>query len=132
MGIQSLSLATGATVSATGGTAFTLTPDGVSVPNGVHVVKASETDFRIRPNATFKVKQPTVDSLGVYTKDKKSVLYVQPKILASGQTVFNLVRIEVEIHPETSASDAADLRKIGSQLLFDADTDAFWISGSIA
>lgn len=78
MGIQSLGLLAGATVSATGGTAFTMTPDGVDVTSGVHVADAAVSDFRVRPNATFKTKQPVLQQDGKYTREKRSVSYNVP------------------------------------------------------
>lgn len=132
MGIQNLSILEGATLSATGGVAVNFVPDGQSVVNGVHVVNSAETDFRIRENATFKYKPPALQADGEYSKAKNTALYVQPKILASGKTVFNLVEIRTEIHPEVSAADAAILRGQGAQLLFDSDVTSFWTVGNLA
>jgi len=116
----------------TGGSDETFTSDGISVSGGIHLADAAQTDFRIRKNMTIKNKPPTLLSDGSYSKDKKSITFVFPKILASGKTIFNLVRIEREVHPETSAADALDLAMIGAQLLTDSDFTAFWASGSMA
>lgn len=130
MALIGMSIPAGATLAATGGTAKSFTTDGVDVTSGVHLSDASAADFRVRPNCTFKVKQPSLDSQGVYSKDKKSVTYVVPKILASGKTVFNLIRIEREVHPESSQAEADHLNNMGAQFLFDSDTSAFWSAGS--
>lgn len=132
MSLQTMSIPAGATLSAAGGTAKSFTPDGLTVASGIHLADASVTDFRVRPNMTIKVKQPSLDAAGVYSKDKKSVTYVVPKILASGKTVFNLIRIEREIHPESTAAEQDHLLNVGAQLLFDTDVTAFWSSGSLA
>lgn len=115
-----------------GGTDMSLAPDGVSIPNGLHLSVPADADFRIRRNLTVKSKIPSLSSLGVYSKDKKSVTYTAPKILASGQTVFNLIRIEREVHPESSAAEALELNMIGAQILSDSDFAAFYSGGSLA
>jgi len=114
----------------TGGTSQTLQADSQIVVGNLHLIDASVTDYRIRPNMTAKVKQPTLDSAGVYSKDKKSLTYVEPMILASGKTVFNLIRIEREIHPEASAQVQAQLLFTGAQMLVDTDFTNFWNVGS--
>lgn len=116
----------------TGGSDLTLTPDGVTVANGVHVSDAAQTDFRVRRNLTVKNKPPVLSSTGVYSKDRKSMTFVAPKLLASGETVFNLIRIEREVHPESTAAEALDLTMVGAQLCSDTDFTAFWSAGSLA
>lgn len=131
MGLQNASILVGSTLSATGGTALTFSLDGQQVSGGIHVSDAATTDFRVRPNFTAKTKIPTVDSLGVYSKGKRSLTFVRPKILASGKTVFPLVRIELEDHPEMTQAEVDALISQGAQLLFDADCTAYWRTGSL-
>lgn len=116
----------------TGGSDMTFTDDGVTVANGLHVSNAANTDFRVRENMTIRTKNPTINSAGVYSKDKKTVTYVEPKIIASGATVFNLIRVEREVHPETTAAEALNLNMMGGQILSDADFTAFWAAGSLS
>lgn len=132
MGLNNAAVNAGTTLSFAGGTAKALTPDGQTVQNGLHLIDASVADFRTRPSATVKFKAPSLDSLGIYGKDKKSIVYVEPMLLASGKTVFNLVRIEREIHPETSAAAALDLLTKGAQMCFRTDFTQFWATGSLA
>lgn len=133
MAIQNAVVKSGSTaMTPTGGSDVTFTPDGLSVANGIHVADAAQTDYRIRRNMTLKNKVPTLLADGSYSKDKKSVTLVVPKILASGKTVFNLIRLEREVHPESTAAEALDLCMIGAQLLSDSDFTAFWSSGSLA
>jgi hypothetical protein len=81
---------------------------------------------------TVKYRPPAVDpKTGVYGKDKKSMTYVKPLVLSTGQVIFQTVRIEREMHPSETAANAAEMNKIGAQLLSDTDTDAFWASGSM-
>lgn len=133
MPVQSAVVKSGATaMTPTGGSDLTLTPTGLTVANGIQIANAAQTDFRIRQNCVLKVKQPTINGLGVYSKDKKSVTFVAPKILASGSTVFNLIRIEREVHPESTAAEMTELNMIGAQLLSDSDFTNFWQGGSLA
>lgn len=132
MGIRTMSLLSGATISATGGTALVFTDDGTTVQNGVHLVVPATTDYRVRESATWKYRAPTINNDGSYTRDKKSVSYNVPQILASGAIVNNVIRIEREVHPELSAANATALNKIAAQLLTDADTDNFWAAGSLS
>jgi len=128
---MSLTILDGATVSATGGTGKTYTTDGTIIVGGIHLADASVTDFRIRPNITARVRMPQLQADGSYTKMKISAVHTVPQILASGKTVFNLVRTELEVHPELSAAAATELRNKGAQLLFDSEMTNFWSAGSL-
>lgn len=132
MSLKNASLLTGATVSATGGTALVFADDGVTVPNGVHLVVPATADYRVRQNATCKFRPPALLADGSYTRDKKSVSYTVPQILASGKVVNNVIRVEREVHPELGASAATDMNRIAAQFLFDSDTDNFWSAGSVS
>jgi len=122
----------GGTVSATGGTSKTFTSDGMVVPGGIHLIDSSVTDFRTLPNSTVKYKGPVLKADGKYTKGKHSFVSVRPFLSADGMTHFNLVRTEIEIHPEASSTELANLRSLGAQQLTDTDTDSFWSTGSLA
>lgn len=131
MGLKNMSLLTGATVSATGGTAVVFADDGVTIPNGVHLVVPADTSYATRRSAVAKFRPPILNTLGEYSKDKKYISYTKPMTLASGKVVNNVIRVEREVHPELSAADAADLNKIAAQLLVDSDGDNFWAAGSL-
>lgn len=131
MALKDMSLLTAATVASTGGTALVFSDDGITVPNGVHLIVPADADYQTRRMATFKVRPATVAKAGVsISKDKKSVSFAQPKVLLDGSVVFNLIRIEREMHPTVTAAEAAEFNRIGAQLLTDTDTDAFWANGS--
>jgi hypothetical protein len=121
--------ATGITVVA--GTDQTFSNDGAVINNGVHLVDAGQADFRLRRTLTFKVKQPTYGAVSGYSKDRKGITLTCPKLLADGSTSFNLIRMEREVHPETTAAEQADINRVGAQLLSDADFDSFWSVGSL-
>jgi hypothetical protein len=133
MSLKNMSVQTGATFGAmVGGTALVFSDDGVTIPNGVHLVVPATSDYRVRQSITAKYKPPAVATDGVYGKDKKTFSYTVPQILASGKIVFNVVRVEREVHPELSAAAALDLLVIAGQLCFDADTTNFWAAGSLS
>lgn len=132
MGLKSMSLLAGGTVSATGGTAQVFADDGQTIQNGVHLIVPADTDYQTRRQATAKYRPPTLDvKTGVYGKDKKSISYAKPIILTDGRVVFNTIRLEREVHPSLSAADALELNTIGAQMLTDADAAGFWATGSM-
>lgn len=133
MGLKSMSLLTGAAVSASGGSALVFADDGITIPNGLHLVVPADADYQTRRQLTAKYRPPALDSkTNSYGKDKKSLCYVQPIVLSDGRVVFNTLRIEREVHPSLSAAQCTDLNKIGAQLLSDSDADAFWATGSLS
>lgn len=132
MGLKNMSLLASGTVSTTGGTAQVFAEDGVTIANGVHLIVPADADYRTRRQCTVKYRAPSLDTkTGSYTKDKKSMTYVIPEVLATGAVVFHTLRIEREVHPNISAAAAAEMNKIGAQLLTDSDTDAFWATGAL-
>lgn len=132
MGIKTMSLLSGATLSATGGTALAFTDDGVAINGGVHLVVPATADYRVRESATVKYRAPVLQADGTYLRDKKSISFNVPQILANGKIVNNVIRVEREVHPELSAANATALNKIAAQLLFDTDLDNFWAAGSLS
>lgn len=132
MGIQSASLPLGATFAPTGGVATTLTPDGTTVPNGIRVVVATDTTAATRRNATLKARSAVINSAtGKFSgKDKRAAVFCIPEILADGSITFDLVRVEIECHPQSASTKLAALKSAGLCMLADADFDNFWQLGS--
>lgn len=133
MSISTLSLqknATGGTT--TGGTAMALSSDGVSVKNGIHVADMNEVNFLVRTNLTLKTRNPAKQADGTYSKAKRFATIVVPKIITSGEVVFNLVRVETEAHPQMTDAELTNLMMLGAQLLTDSDLTAFFKTGSLA
>ena len=132
MGLKTMSLLAGATVSTSGGTALVFADDGITISNGVHLVVPADADYQTRRQVTAKYKPPTLDpKTGAYSKDKKSISLALPIVLTDGRVVFNTIRIEREVHPSLSAANAEELNKLGAQLLTDADVVNFWAAGSL-
>lgn len=133
MGLKTMSLLAGASVAATGGTALVFADDGVTIQNGVHLVVPADADYQTRRQVTAKYKPPTLDpKTNAYSKDKKSISLSLPQVLTDGRVVFNVIRIEREVHPSLSAAAAAELNLLGAQLLIDADVSSFWGAGSLS
>lgn len=131
MGVLSTTLKEDATsIAATGGTDLLYTSDGVEIPNGVHLAAKSVADYTVRPSITFKTRNPQLVN-GVYTKGKRWMTFTQPKVKADGTVAFNVCRIELEVHPESSAAEALDVAYQAAQLLFDSDTADFVATGAI-
>lgn len=133
MPIKGASIANGPTISITSGTAVTLTDDGQLVSGGTHVIDASVTDFRIRPNLTFKTKQPSLQTDGVsWSKGRKSVTITHPKVLANLKQEFPSMKIELLDHPEMTVAEVTKLKEWAVQVIWDTDFSNFWSTGSQA
>lgn len=132
MGLKTMSLLASATVAATGGTALAFLDDGVSINNGIHLIVPADADYQTRRQVTAKVKQPTLDpKTGVYGKDRKTISLTVPMVLADGKVVFNVIRVEREVHPSFAAASAVEMNNLAAQLLIDADVANFWAAGTL-
>jgi hypothetical protein len=115
-----------------GGVALPFEEDGQEVKSGIHLHAPSITDFRVRPNITVKNRNPVLLADGTYTKAKRWMTVVIPKELTSGKITFNLVRIEIEVHPESTVAETDNIAFLGAQLCSDADFQTFIRTGSLA
>jgi hypothetical protein len=133
MSILALSLQKNATSGTTvGGTAMALSSDGQTVKNGIHVADMSELNFLIRSNMTLRTRNPVLQSDGSYSKAKRFMTIVVPKIIASGAVKFPLIRIEIEMEPEMTLAEQTNLLLLGAQCFTDADLQSFLSYGSLA
>lgn len=133
MSLQNASIAADATVTVTGGTAFTFSWDGQQTGNGLQLINANNTDFKTRETLLAKYRRPSVDSLGVYGKAKKTLSFVDPLVTTDGSTKFPLIRIELEDMPsEMTVAQNLEMRKKAAQMLIDSDFENFWQYGSMA
>lgn len=133
MALTNATLLNGATISATGGTTVNFAPSGTEVPDGVEIIDTGAADYRTRVKISCRSKMPTYNSATqTYSKGKRMVNITFPKILASGETVFPIVRLEVEDHPEQTAAERLEMLKYISQVCFDADFATFFTTGSKA
>lgn len=132
MSLQNASILSGATVSASGGTAQNFVPDGLEVKGGIHIVDSSVADFRIRPAITAKSAQPVTLPDGTFTKDKRVITLAEPFIDSKGVVQYDYLKIERRMHPESPAAKGVSLLTKGAQLCVDADFANFWALGSPA
>lgn len=131
MGAQNVTLYDGATIAATGGTAQAFTPDGVTVENGVHLADAAEPSFKLRSQLILKTKNP-VSQNGQYTKGKRWITSIEPFALSDGSVVPNVVRTEIEIHPDTPPADAEAFVGKHAQTLFGSGLASFRTTGNLS
>jgi hypothetical protein len=132
MGLKIMSLLASATVAASGGSALAFATDGVSIANGLHLMVPADADYQTRRQVTVKNRPPAFDQkTSSYGKDKKTMSLTLPLVLVDGRVVFNVIRVEREVHPTLTAAAALELNKLAAQLLTDADTTDFWANGSL-
>lgn len=133
MSLKTMTLLSGASLAATGGTAITLSDDGVSVQGGLHLIVNEDTDAMARRTVTVKNRPASYDPrTKTWSKVKQSMVFAKPMTLADGSVVFNTIRLEREVHPSVQQADAFAFNVIGAQLLFDADVCPFWHTGSLS
>lgn len=133
MPINGASIPENATLAPTGGTAKTFTSNGLTIKNGIQLIDASVTDFRIRPSVTLTVTPPYLNkAVGQWTKGKKTLSFTYPKLLANGAQEFPNISVTLKDHPEMTVAEIQRLCNYAAQFLFDADFTAFWNTGSVA
>lgn len=132
MGIQSITVAVGATgMTPVGGTATLFSRDDVKVNNGIHVSDPA-TAFLSRPAISFRSRPPVLQPDGRWSKAKRMVSAVIPKVLADGTTSFTVYRGEVECHPECTSAEVMSVVCLGQQGFTDAEAADFIAAGSLS
>lgn len=134
MPVTSASILVGATASLSGGTATPFVSSAQAVVNGVQIVASGDTNPATRRNMTLKSRAANLDpSTGKYSgKEKRQFVICVPEVLSDGSITFDLIRIEIEAHPQSSAGKMALLRGYGLSVLADTDFDNFVNLGSLA
>lgn len=125
MALRNATILTGATISATGGTASTLKATGLVVTGGVQVCDFGVADIRLRPTITFKSRPAQLQRDGSWSKQKVDYTIRQPKLLADGSTVVNFASGTISVHPETTDAELTKLISWNCQINFDADFTDF-------
>lgn len=121
----------GATYAPTGGADITFSANGESLSNGIVTQNNAETNYFAREKLYAQSRQPQLQGDGEYSKLKNSLRIVRPQVLESGKVVYNLIRIETEVHPLAVSTEAANLRSLGLAALADSDLTNFWETGSL-
>lgn len=134
MGLNSFTVADSATsLSVTGGTVKTYTPDGQTVSNGIHVADNSVTDFRVKPHITWKNRNPQRNSDGTFGKGKREVVVTVPYLDATtGKVEYCTERYSSEASPVIPAATRKNARYIMAQCLFDTDSENFHVVGDLS
>jgi hypothetical protein len=117
-------------ISVTGGTGTVYEDDGLEVRNGIHVVDTTEADFLDRKHITLRNRPYSLQSDGSYSKGVRSIVVTMPHELADGTRSFGVVRLSFELHPELTAAQINELRRLAAQVANDAETDNFFLYGS--
>ena len=132
MSLSSASILKDGTIGVTGGTAKAFTRIG----GDLNVAKCvfDGTNYLDRTEAIFtrKEPQPVGSSPDGYSKVRRYVYLKVPKVLASGETVYDYVKVEFARSVETTAAETTTLLITASQLFSDSDFADFWESGANA
>lgn len=117
-------------ITITGGTAFTISLDGIEVSKGIHVSDISNTDYQTRLGITCR-SVPAPFQNGVYGKDEKTMKISSPVLLASGLYGFETLTLQRRLYAESAVARSTELNAIGAQLLFQTAYNAFWQTGAL-
>lgn len=129
MSIQNMALLTGATISVTGGVAQTFAPDGTKVTRGISVSDVAG-DTLMRASVVAKNTSGVLQPDKTYSKDRRSIKYVLPELLADGSIDFAFIEINMVKSPLRGIATVNALKEKGVQLINDSDVANLWISGA--
>lgn len=132
MSLVNLTLASGATVSAAGGTVVNFGPSGAVVNRGIQVVDVAEADIRTQDMVTFKSVRGALQSDGTWSKNRFTAKVTCPDLLPDGSQDFPSIEINYVGSPINTAAKLAALKSFAAQLLIDSDTTLFWQNGSLS
>lgn len=130
MSMTNLAVIKGGTLTAAGGTSLTFSPNNAPVQNGISLINAAQTDFRLRENILGKYRAPVQTGPSAFSKAKVTFFVKVPRLKSDGTYSSNIGRLEFEIDPETPIAEQDDLFLITAQLAIDADTLNFRRTGS--
>lgn len=127
---MSITLKDGGTTTTAGGSDQSFDRTSLSVTNGYEYADVAEADFFARQKVIATSRMPTLQADGSYSKQKTSVRFVMPITLADGTISYNVARVEIEAHPESSAANLAELREMAAQMAIQAGLDDLYVAGS--
>jgi len=128
---MSITLTDGGTTTTAGGAAQTFDRTSTPVNNGYEYADVSETDHLARQKVILTARNPAEQADGSWSKHKAKGQFVLPITLADGSVSYNLVRVEVEYHPEASAANVDELREMGAQMLISSAYDNLYVAGTL-
>jgi hypothetical protein len=128
---MSISLLDGGTSSTTGGSAQEFDRTSTPVNNGYEYADVDEADFFARQKVILSSRMPSLQADGSWSKQKTSCRFVLPITLADGTISYNVARVEIEAHPESSSANLTELREYAAQLALDAELDDLYVAGTL-
>lgn len=133
MPIKGATLIQAPTLAATGGTTKTFTEMGETLNNGVKVTDLSVSDARLRPVISAVNRPAKLGPAGVYiSRDKKTLKFIFPRVLASGALNASIREVRIEDHPEVTDTEKDSMDAYVAQVMFDTDFTQFRRNGSLA
>jgi hypothetical protein len=128
---MSITLKDGGTTATTGGTDQTFDRTNLPVNNGYEYADVDESDFFARQKVIVVTRAPQLQSDGTWSKQKSSLRFVLPITLADGSISYNVARMEVEMHPEGSSANLAELREMAAQMAIGSAFDDVYVAGTL-
>jgi hypothetical protein len=128
---MSIALTDGGTTTTAGGAAQTFDRTSTPVTNGYEYADVSEADHLARQKVVMTARNPALQADGSYSKHKTKAQFVLPITLADGSISYNVVRSEIEYHPEASAANVAELREMGAQMFISSAFDDQIVAGTL-
>lgn len=134
MSLQNASVLKGATLTTSGGTAESFVVAGQDISNGIILINTSNADARLWPSITCVNRPPTYNqTTDAWTKGKRTVKAVAPKVLANGKIGYPLIEARIEDFPEMTSAERIYLLSLMAQVLgVDADFSSFVQTGSLS
>jgi hypothetical protein len=128
---MSTTLLDGGTTTTAGGSTQTFDRTNTTVTSGSEYADVSETDFFARQKVIITTRMPSLQLDGSWSKQKTKVQFVAPITLANGTIAYNIARVEIEAHPESSAANLAELREFAAQMAVGTQFDYAYIAGTL-
>lgn len=128
---MAITLLDGGTSSTAGGSSQQFDRTSTPVNNGYEYADVAEADFFARQKVILASRMPSLQSDGSWSKQKTSCRFVSPITLADGTISYNVTRMEVEIHPESTAAQLAEHREYGAQMALDSELDDLYTAGTL-
>lgn len=127
---MSITLLDGGTSSTAGGANQEFDRSSTPVNNGYEYTDVAEADFFARQKVILVSRMPQVQSDGSWSKQKTSCRFVSPITLADGTISYNVTRVEIELHPESTAANLTEHREYAAQLALDSELDDLYVAGT--
>lgn len=127
---MSISLLDGGTTSTAGGAAQAFDRTSTPVTSGMEYADVAETDFFARQKVIVTSRMPSLQADGSWSKQKSSVRFVAPITLADGTIAYNVARVEIECHPESTVANLTELREFAGQMAIQAGLDDLYTAGT--